>query len=71
MRCLFLTANDQVIDLKNVIAIENIPVNHDEYNYVEFTLITGKVIRSTHKTQEGAIQEKWNAYEKMKSPVVS
>jgi hypothetical protein len=71
MRHLFLTTNDQIIDLENVIAIENISVDGDEFNYVDYTLVTGKVIRSIHKTKEGAIQEKWSAYEKMKTTAVS
>jgi hypothetical protein len=45
---IFLTTNNHIIDLENVIAIENISVDRDEFNYVDYTQVTGKVIRSIH-----------------------
>ncbi|MCU8085357.1 hypothetical protein [Shewanella sp. SM23] len=71
MRKLFISNSDQIIDLEGVIAIENIIDNANELQYVEFTLVTGKVIRSLHKTDEGAIKEKWDAYEAMRINDVS
>lgn len=67
MRHLFLSDNDQIIDLENVIAIEKISADGGKFNCVDYTLVTGKVIRSVHKTEEGAIKEKWAAYEAMKT----
>lgn len=67
MRHLFLTSEDQIIDLVHVIAIEVISVDFEERNYVDYTLSTGKIVRSTHETKGNAIAEKWKAFEMMKA----
>ena len=67
MRHLFLTNNDQIIDLVHVVAIEVISIDFEEGNYVDYTFSMGKVIRSSHETKESAINEKWKAFEMMKA----
>jgi hypothetical protein len=55
MRNLFLTSNDQIIDLVYVVAIEVISVDFEKGNYVDYTLTMGKVIRSSHATKDSAV----------------
>ena len=60
---IFLTNNDQVIDLEYVIAIDV----QDVCNVfvVEYTLINGKVIKSINMDSELASKEKWAAFKLM------
>ena len=63
---LFLTADDKIIDLNHVIAIE-ITDAQVKYSYVQFHLATGATIVSSHDSREHAIEEKWNAYQQNES----
>ena len=65
MRHLFLTSNDQIIDLVHVVTIE--VIDFEKGSYVDYTFSMGKLIRSSHETKESAINEKWKAFEMMKA----
>jgi uncharacterized protein related to proFAR isomerase len=67
MRHIFLTENDQIIDLVHVVAIEVISIDFEKGNYVDYMFSMGKVIRSSHATKESAVNEKWKAFEMMKA----
>ncbi len=61
---LFLTGNDQIIDLDYVAAIEILD-GPATYSSVHFHLSTGVTIVSPHDSHDSAATEKWQAYQRM------
>jgi hypothetical protein len=66
MANLFITTQDQIIDLDHVIAIEMASLFDDAYQ-VNYHLTTGAIIHSRCSTDETASKEKWAAYQQMRS----
>jgi hypothetical protein len=58
---LFLTAGDAIVDLNHVIAIEVTDAQ------VKYSCATGVVIISSHRSHESATEEKWAAYQQIRS----
>ncbi len=66
MQNLFLTGEDQIIDLSNIAAIEVVdePV---KYSQVRYHLMAGTTIVTRYDNREAAVEEKWMAYNQLSS----
>lgn len=65
MKKLFITGEDQIIDLNYIVAIEIVD-QPPSYTQVYFHLATGVTIVSRHDNCESASAEKWQAYRQLK-----
>lgn len=70
MQKIFLTATDQIIDVNFVIGIE-VENATDKYSNVIYHLSTGVTIVSRQVNHDAAVEEKWQAYQLIKSQPVA
>jgi hypothetical protein len=65
MRSVFLTGNDQIIDLNDISAIET------ETHAVIYHLKSGTTIKSQRESRDDAAEEKWAAFRQLTAGVTA